>query len=142
MVEDYHFDPSDCSIKNGKLAYAEDNVKHLLTDVNLKGVKYARDEASDDRGSFGFVIWKDNHACPIVMPGSPLHLTRHLPPDNRTPLNRPLDIGVYGGRFSWWNHLVDEIRDEMDGKGYNPFIEELEAKVEELEEKIEQLQER
>lgn len=77
MVEDFHFDPNDGSIKNGKLEYALDNVKHLLIDIDLEGVKFARDEKEDDRGSFGFVIWKENHAYPIKMPGSPLRLTRH-----------------------------------------------------------------
>lgn len=139
MVEDYHFNPEDGSIKNGKLEYAIDNVKHLLTDVGLEDVRFARDEKSDDRGSFGFVIWKENHAVPIVMPGSPLQLTRHMPPLNPTPLRRPLDIGVYGGRNSWWHHLLDEIRDELTGNGYDPRREELEEELEELKEQLEEL---
>ena len=139
MVQDYHFNPEDESIQNGKLEFAVDNVKHLLTDVGLDDVRFARDEKEDDRGCFGFVIWKENHAYPIKMPGSPLSLTRHMPPENRTPLERPLDIGNYFGGWSWWNHAVGEIRDELEGNGYNPVIDDLETDVNILKEENEEL---
>lgn len=140
MVEDYHYNPKDDSIKNGKLEYAMDNVKHLLTDVGLENVRFARDEKSDDgRGMFGFVIWKKKHAYPVIMPGSPLHLTRHMPPHNPSPLERPLDIGNGWGGYSWWDSLVELMRDELEGKGYNPVIEDLEDEVEELKKQIENL---
>lgn len=140
MVEDYHYNPEDSSIKNGKLEYAIDNVKHLLADIDLEGVKFARDEKSDDgRGRFGFVIWKENHAYPIIMPGSPLRLIRHMPPHNPSPLQRPLDIRDYLGCSSWWDGLVESIGDELEGKGYNPVIEDLECEIEELKKQVQDL---
>lgn len=139
MVEDFHYNPKDGSIKNGKLEFALDNITHLITDIDLEDVRFARDKKSDDRGSFGFVIWKENHAYPITMPGSPLHLTRHMPPNNPSPLERPLDIGNYFGGNSWWDGTVEFIRDELEGKGYNPVIEDLEYEVKELKKQVQDL---
>jgi hypothetical protein len=139
MTEKYRYDVNNDCIVDGELDLAIDNMKHLLTDVDVKGTCYSRAKELDKRGYFGFIIWRKQHAFSITMPGSPLEYVRDL---NRYPgmEERPIEIGIYDGE-SWyfWSSVVRMLQDEMQGKGYNPYIEELEFEVEKLKKEIESL---
>ena len=100
--------PGSGKVSNTTEENAIENIKHFITDCNVKGVRYIRiPELDDNDGRYTFLIWKDNCCFEIQMPGLPLARVRYMN-EGENPFEYPR-LYVDGSSWLWCYAICDKF---------------------------------
>lgn len=96
--------PGSGDVKEGNEKNAIDNIKHFITDLGNKKIKFVRVPKEDDGGRFAFLIydysWGKTNVCLILMPGLFLSDVRYIANENQNIWDFPR-LYVDGSSFVW-----------------------------------------
>jgi hypothetical protein len=71
--------PGSGPVEKSTEDHALENIKHLINDIKIEGIKFIRlpdDDYGD--GRFAFLLWRYNHCHEVQMPGIPLSQVRFM----------------------------------------------------------------
>lgn len=90
---------------------AIDNIKHYITDCNLKDIKYLRLPDKDEDGRFGFILYKNHYdasVCHFIdMPGLPLAQVRYIDKEKQNIWDFPR-LYVDGDSWVWCYGMLSQ----------------------------------
>ena len=112
--------PGSGPVENACEERAIDNIKHFITDCNIKDLNWIRIpefdyNKQDGDGRFAFLIWKNGFCHEIQMPGIPLEQVRYMFSDQNI-WDYPR---LYVDNSSWvWKYaLLDETDFQSQDEG-------------------------
>lgn len=93
-------------VDNATEQHATTNMEHFVTDCSAKNLKFVRLTYLDDRGRFGFLLYRDTRCHTIEMPGLPLEKVRYMGPEQDI-WDFPR-LYVDGSSWVWCYALLDD----------------------------------